>query len=356
MRIGKFIMYFFLFLINVDAQLTAGMASPSQVDLYSDDPANVLNPTWTVTSGTWDCTISSYNGEMKFASFGSATTLESYSTSSYYRSIRISGSDSDINTVLSDVTYRAREIIVMDTFTPVVTDYLEAVCNDGTTTYQTENIIGINGGWIPLCTAGTECTNGQGNCNPRDATCTCYYPYYGTDCELIDCGWCHNGGTCDTSTGICTCLTGYYGDYCEYAYCPKGLSATNCNNQGYCDQFSAVCKCFDGYYSENCVKKRCLNDCNSNGRCSTSTGTCTCYDGYFGQDCAYKSCPRDCGAYGGCNLSTGECNCYGTFTEADCMFSSCPNDCNSQGVCNYYSGLCECDDGYAGVDCSLVQA
>lgn len=343
-------MYILLFLIAVDAGLTASLTNPTTVALES-----TLSPTWTLTSGTYDCTISTYNGEIKFSSFSSVTTQETYVTGTYYRSVRISGSYSDLNTVLSGATYQPREVYVADSFSPVVTDYLEAVCNDGTTTYQTENIIGINGGWTPSCTAGTEC-NSQGNCNPKDASCDCYYPYHGTNCEKIDCGWCHNGGTCDTSTGSCTCLTGYYGTNCEYVYCPKGSSSTNCNNQGYCDQFSGRCVCFEGYYSENCLRKKCLNDCSEGGRCSVSNGVCTCYENYFGRDCAYKSCPRDCGAYGGCNIATGECNCYGDFSEADCMFSSCPNSCSSHGVCNYYSGLCECDDGYAGVDCSNVQA
>lgn len=342
----------------VHSSITPGLTNPTTVTTTA-----TLTPSWTIgVSGTFDCTLSSYNGELKFASFSTVTAFDSltYVTGKYYKSIRFSGTQADLNTFLvsSNVIYHAQTYYInaSDTYTPKVTDYLELVCGDGTNTYNSENIIGIGGGWTPFCTAGTECTSGQGNCNPLDGSCDCYYPYYGTNCENIDCGWCHNLGECDTTTGICTCDPGYYGNNCEYAYCPKGSSSTNCNSQGYCDIFSGTCVCYEGYYGESCNRKKCLNDCNSNGLCDTSAGTCTCYTNYYGRDCAYKRCPRDCGAYGGCNLITGECNCYDNYSEKDCMFTSCPNSCNSKGICNYYSGLCECNTGYAGVDCSLTQS
>ena len=329
--------------------ITPSMTSPQTISV-----PGTATYSWTIgTAGTYDCTLSSYNGEFSFSSFSGVTTQDVYVNSTFYSKVRLSGTQSALNSRLS-VTYQARTYYIgtADSFNNSVTDYLEVVCNDGTTTNTSTTIIGISGGWTPYSCVG-RCSN-NGNCNPYDNTCTCYYPYYGTTCQLKDCGFCHNGGTCNTGTGICTCAANYYGDNCEYVYCPYPATSTNCNN-GYCDIFTGVCTCYEGYQGFNCTVKKCLNDCNEGGVCS-NTGVCTCYKNFYGTDCSYKRCPRDCGAYGGCNFSTGECKCYGTYSQKDCMFDTCPGTpvCNNNGVCNYYSGTCECNTGYAGVDCSLV--
>ena len=308
---------------------------------------------WTLgMTAVSDCTLSSYNGEISLADYsGFVSTYETYVANTYYQRIRFTAA-SDLT---FSVTYQTRTYhYLSDILALTGTDYLELVCNDGADTAQSTTIIGINGGWTPQCQ--TDPCNGQGNCDPYDNSCTCYYPYFGTNCENKDCGYCHNSRACDTSTGTCNCGANYYGTHCEYVYCPYPSNSDGCNH-GYCDIHSGKCTCYEGYEGYNCNKKKCLNDCNEGGVCDYDTGTCTCYLNYLGTDCAYKKCSRDCGAYGGCNYATGECRCYGSYSENDCQFTVCPGSpvCSEKGVCNYYSGICDCFAGYVGVDCSSAQ-
>ncbi|OMJ83098.1 hypothetical protein SteCoe_16017 [Stentor coeruleus] len=346
----------FIFLVFYTASAVLSFTTTPTTPTTVAVPPATISLVWAIsTVATTDCSLVTYGGLFSFSSFTGLTTHESYSTNTYYQAMRFTSSSSPTITA----TYIAKNYYIntTDTFTVSSTDYVTMVCNDGTTTIVSDTIIGLGTGWIPYCTA-TSCTS-RGNCNDYDGSCKCYYPYFGTSCEKIDCGYCHNGASCDTSTGTCTCgSVAAYGTHCEYLYCPRGSSSTNCNH-GYCEIQTGICHCYEGYEGYSCDKKKCLNDCNEGGVCDTS-GVCTCYDNYFGKDCAYKRCPRDCGAYGGCNFSTGECNCYGTDGDNDCMFTTCPSTgtglCNLKGVCNYYSGLCECYSGYSGLDCSYVEA
>ena len=141
------IMQLILLIFGVSGFTITGPTSPTTITTA----ATISTFAWSISSGTYTCTLSSYNGEFKFSTFSTAILTDTYQTGTFYQKVKFVGtSNTVLNTILASgiTTYRARTYYIQtaDTFTPVCTDYLELVCNDGTTTQVSTTIIGIGGG------------------------------------------------------------------------------------------------------------------------------------------------------------------------------------------------------------------
>jgi hypothetical protein len=323
-----------------------------------------------VTSSQTTVTVSiiSYFGKVTLGSDSGLTFSETFTKASPYvgTSMQFSGSMANVNTALTSVLYEPLTYYLSG----LQKNYVDPVAftfNDGSTYSKAIVYHAIIGTAVDprncelnMQINGKVC-NGHGYCDPlaSSASCTCYYPYYGTKCTSLYCvQGCMEDGTASCSTsGVCTCNSGYSGTHCELKACPNSCTSSS---QGICDTTAGVCHCFEGYYGQDCSLVRCLNDCNGHGKCS-STGTCSCYVGYTGTNCEGIKCPRNCGAAGGCDYSTGLCKCKdgyasGTYFGNDCMYTACPSDCTSptQGTCNYETGVCTCTSSWAGVACEYA--
>lgn len=156
------------------------------------------------------------------------------------------------------------------------------------------------------------------SCRPvavRRGTCSCSWPYYGTDCTLKLCPvgstnsesgtglQCDGHGACDTTTGVCNCDAGHFGLDCTKRGCPYGSNnekqaSLECNGVGVCDRNWGTCACKPKYHGPACDQLRCAagwagsaDECGGvdHGTCDGATGLCTCISSGLNSD-SRKSC------------------------------------------------------------------
>mmetsp|Transcript_64875 Transcript_64875/g.74571 ORF Transcript_64875/g.74571 Transcript_64875/m.74571 type:complete len:370 (-) Transcript_64875:808-1917(-) len=354
---------FFLLHIKTNAQVTIDF-TPDEFSAPSTTEVDIGNVTFSnlVTPNSIDITISCNLGTLTFPAH--SVTLDPGSTSSL---ITATGqTQTNLETMLTGIKYTASELYTGKSTDPAIAnamDYVTFTILDNGTTYVSRAIkVAVGTQQHPSSGCTVNQCNSRGYCDQTTYTCTCYDPYYGTNCENKKCeedcvfvpnAACKTDGTCDCQYIDGTLVdtnTLFYGDYCQFKKCSPEL----CNSNGVCDVDVGICECYSGYFGDVCQWKECDSDCSEQGRCDFTTGTCACQDGWSGDGCEFRTCSQSCGIAGYCDVKTGTCTCHDGYLGNDCKFKSCPNDCTNttQGKCDETTGVCTCLGDFYGADCS----
>jgi hypothetical protein len=251
------------------------------------------------------------------------------------------------------------------------------------------------------CRALNYC-NGNGHCNHRTSTCTCFEGYGATfdrvqavsddflpDCSARTCPTgpafgalakdlstglhreieCSNVGSCDRELGICKCPQGFEGANCGRRGCPRGHNGEICSGRGVCKSMHRLASderalplSSDGSITytalwQNGTKASWDADMGHACVCDSSWAVGlgsyeTQLAEFFGPACEMKRCPSGDDPT---TMVANETDCYQLSqtggSETGAAGNLCHIDCSNKGKCDYSTGFCTCYDGWYGNNC-----